>query len=69
MSAVLMVVQLITSVNFSQISTGTNENKIFPVPAKDAYGCVGIAPHTLNVITRWRLVISFKPWQSYPWYP
>jgi hypothetical protein len=25
----------------------------------------GIAPHILNIATRWRLVVSLTPWQLY----
>jgi len=32
----------------------------------DIWICGGIAPHMLNLGTRWRWVVTFIPWQLYP---
>ena len=42
--------------------------KVFPVYTMNAYqGSAGIIPLILNINTWWRLVVSFTPWQLYPW--
>jgi hypothetical protein len=44
------------------------------MPCKAYWGSGGIAPHILDLSTRWRLVVSFMPQLLYPqgkspWYP
>jgi hypothetical protein len=36
---------------------------------KAYWGSEGIAPHILDLGTRWRWVVSFMPWPLYPQYP
>ena len=40
-----------------------HESRVVPVHTLNTYmGSRGIAPHILNLGTRWRLVVNFIPW-------
>jgi hypothetical protein len=56
---------------FLKFIEGWSESKVVSVLAMKIYwkgrrGCICIAPHILNLGTRWRWVVSFMPWPLYP---